>query len=149
MHAKLTRHGALISCASYCRVDSEETPLESTIARVLKRFNKVRGTKHRAPVSVVTQAPSVEVKEPNDVWTVDYKGWWLARNGERCEPLTVRDAFSRFILATEVLSGTNQVDARTVFERLSTFSPVSMRRSAKRVSGLRRSLTQTRKRSTL
>ena len=94
------------------------TPSESTIARVLKRFDKVRRRKHRPPVSVVTQAPSVDVKEPNDVWTVDYKGWWRARNGDRCEPLTVRDAFSRFILATEVLSGTNRVDARTVFARL-------------------------------
>jgi putative transposase len=95
-----------------------QTPSESTIARVLKRFDKVRRRKHRPPVSIVTQAPSVDVKEPNDVWTVDYKGWWRARNGDRCEPLTVRDAFSRFILATEVLSGTNLVDARTVFERL-------------------------------
>jgi len=94
------------------------TPSESTVARVLKRFDKVRRRKHRPPVSVVSQAPSVDVKEPNDAWTVDYKGWWRARNGDRCEPLTVRDAFSRFILATEVLSGTNRVDARTVFERL-------------------------------
>lgn len=96
----------------------QAAPSESTIARVLKRFDKVRRRKHRPPVSVVTQAPSVDVKESNDVWTVDYKGWWRARNGERCEPLTVRDAFSRFVLATEVLSGTNQVDARTVFTRL-------------------------------
>jgi Transposase and inactivated derivatives len=94
------------------------TPSESTIGRVLKRFNKIRRRKHRPPLSVVTQAPVVKVEAPNDVWTVDYKGWWRARNGERCEPLTVRDAHSRFILAIEVLSGTNMTDARSVFERL-------------------------------
>lgn len=95
-----------------------QTPSESTFKRVLKRFDKVRQRKHRPPLSVVTQPPSISVHAPNDVWTVDYKGWWLARNGDRCEPLTVRDAFSRFILAVEVLSGTNSVDARTIFERL-------------------------------
>jgi len=95
-----------------------QTPSESTIKRVLKRFDIVRRRKPRKPVSRVTQAPAVVVSNPNDVWTVDYKGWWRARNGDRCEPLTIRDGFSRFILATEVLSGTNGVDARTVFERL-------------------------------
>jgi putative transposase len=94
------------------------TPSESTIKRVLKRFDIVRRRKPRKPVSIVTQAPAVNVSGPNDVWTVDYKGWWRARNGDRCEPLTVRDAFSRFILAIEVLSSTNALDARTVFERL-------------------------------
>jgi putative transposase len=95
-----------------------QTPSESTIKRVLKRFDIARRRKPRKPVSRVTQAPAVVVSNPNDVWTVDYKGWWRARNGDRCEPLTIRDGFSRFILATEVLSGTNGVDARTVFERL-------------------------------
>lgn len=94
------------------------TPSESTIKRVLKRFDIVRRRKKARPVSLVTQAPTVNASGPNDVWTVDYKGWWRARNGDRCEPLTVRDAYSRFVLATEVLSSTNAVDARTVFERL-------------------------------
>ncbi|HEY5955213.1 MAG TPA: DDE-type integrase/transposase/recombinase [Polyangiaceae bacterium] len=91
---------------------------ERTVARVLSRFDKIRQRKRRPPVHVVTQAPNVVVTAPNDVWTVDYKGWWRAQNGERCEPLTVRDAYSRFVLATRVLSGTNTLDARAVFEGL-------------------------------
>jgi transposase InsO family protein len=47
----------------------------------------------------VERAPSVVAEAPNDVWTVDFKGWWRAANGERCDPLAVRDAKSRFILA--------------------------------------------------
>ena len=96
----------------------EQTPTERTIARVLSRFDKVRRHKRRPPLNIVTHAPVVNANAPNDVWTVDYKGWWRARNQERCEPLTVRDACSRFILAIEVLSGTNGTDARKVFERL-------------------------------
>jgi hypothetical protein len=33
----------------------------------------------------------VEAKELNDVWTVDFKGWWWTASGEKCLPLTVRD----------------------------------------------------------
>jgi len=51
-----------------------QTPSESTIKRVLKRFDIVRRRKPRKPVSRVTQAPAVVVSNPNDVWTVDYKG---------------------------------------------------------------------------
>ena len=44
----------------------------------------------------------VQPVAPNDVWTIDFKGWWRLGNGERCEPLTVRDAFSKYILAATV-----------------------------------------------
>ena len=36
------------------------------------------------------------------MWTVDFKGWWY--NGlERCEPLTVRDEYSRYLLELRAL----------------------------------------------
>lgn len=96
----------------------EETPSVSTIARVLRRFGQVRERRRRRPLSVIERAPSVEVKAPNDVWTVDFKGWWRAGDGGRCEPLTVRDAFSRFILAVKVLPGTAGGAVRDEFEDL-------------------------------
>jgi len=34
---------------------------------------------------------------PNEVWTVDFKGWWYNPQRKRCEPLTVRDEYSRLI----------------------------------------------------
>lgn len=40
---------------------------------------------------------------PNDVWTVDFKGWFRTRDGQRVNPLTVRDLFSRFILGIRLL----------------------------------------------
>jgi hypothetical protein len=33
---------------------------------------------------------------------MDFKGWWKVLDGERCEPLTVRDAYSRFVLSVLV-----------------------------------------------
>jgi transposase InsO family protein len=40
---------------------------------------------------------------PNEVWTVDFKGWFRTRNGQRVDPLTVRDLFSRYILGIALL----------------------------------------------
>jgi hypothetical protein len=46
------------------------------------------------------------VREPNDVWTIDFKGWWMLKNRQRCEPFTVRDAFSRYVLCALVVTDT-------------------------------------------
>jgi len=95
----------------------EQTPSERTIARILVRANRVRARRKRRPPNVVDRAPEVQADAPNDVWTIDFKGWWRAANGERCEPLTVRDAFSRFVLAI-VLCSTKTADVRPIFEGL-------------------------------
>jgi putative transposase len=100
------------------RKHGEETPSQSTIARVLRRFGRVREKRRRRPLSVIERAPSVVAAAPNDVWTVDFKGWWRALDGSRCEPLTVRDAFSRFVLEAEVMEGTALEEVRTAFEGL-------------------------------
>ncbi len=35
---------------------------------------------------------------PNDVWTVDFKGWFRTQDGQRCDPLTLLDSASRYLL---------------------------------------------------
>ena len=55
---------------------------------------------------------------PNDVWTVDFKGWWRTRDGKRFEPLTVRDAFSRYVLCLEMLGSSRADVVKPAFERL-------------------------------
>jgi len=95
----------------------EQTPSERTIARILKRAHKVRERRKRRPLSVVDRAPDVLAPSPNDVWSVDFKGWWLALDGTRCEPLTIRDACSRFLLAA-VMCGSRGDDVKLVFEQL-------------------------------
>jgi putative transposase len=87
---------------------ADQTPGVRTIARILKRANKVRERRKRSPLSIIEHAPALVAQAPNDVWTVDFKGWWRTTNGDRCEPLTVRDAASRFVLAIEVGSTTGR-----------------------------------------
>jgi putative transposase len=96
----------------------EAAPSERTIVRVLKRFGKVRSRAARRGASLVERAPEVVAKAPNDVWTIDFKGWWRTVNGDRCEPLTVRDAYSRFVLATVLLERTDTAHVRAVMTRL-------------------------------
>jgi transposase InsO family protein len=75
--------------------------------------------RHRRSSGGFPPAPrSFVAIEPNDLWTVDFKGWWRTLDGTRCDPLTVRDSVSRYVLAMRVLSRTRTEDVRPVFEEL-------------------------------
>jgi transposase InsO family protein len=95
-----------------------DAPAKSTVARVLRRLGRVK--RRRPPVRLwsVDGRPHVEVKAPNDLWTIDFKGWWRAGNGQRCEPLTVRDACSRYVLAVKLVSSTKGTHVKRVLQRL-------------------------------
>jgi hypothetical protein len=42
-------------------------------------------------------------KRCHEVWTVDFKGWYRTGDRQRVDPLTVRDLYSRYVLAIELL----------------------------------------------
>ena len=54
----------------------------------------------------------------NDVWTVDFKGWFRTGDGTRVEPLTVRDLKSCFLLAVRLLPNQSDVHARRAMRSL-------------------------------
>ena len=43
---------------------------------------------------------------PNEEWAIDFKGWYRTASGLRCDPLTVTDGASRFLLATQIVPPT-------------------------------------------
>jgi putative transposase len=96
----------------------DDAPSRATVARILKAAGKVRARRPRVRVWHVDERPRVEVQSPNDLWTMDFKGWWKAKNGQRCEPLTVRDAMSRMMLAVALVANTSAVTVRKVLEKL-------------------------------
>ena len=53
----------------------------------------------------------------NEVWTVDFKGWWW-RGHYRCEPLTVRDEYSRYLLELRAVPDARTETLQRSFERL-------------------------------
>jgi putative transposase len=52
---------------------------------------------------------------PNRVWTADFKGWWRTGDGRRCEPLTIRDLFSRYILCLRPMAWRSTEAIRQAF----------------------------------
>jgi putative transposase len=95
-------------------------PSTKTIERILDRARepRVRKVRRRRLRLVLRQHERLEAKAPNDVWTVDFKGWWRTVDGKRFEPLTVRDAFSRFVLCLKMLGSMKAEVVKPVFEQL-------------------------------
>lgn len=59
----------------------------------------------------------IKATNPNDVWTVDFKGWWYSQ-GEKCLPLTVRDLASKYILDIRLMQSGTAEAVKAVFEKL-------------------------------
>jgi len=94
-------------------------PSVKTVARILDRAGEPRVRKPRRRLRVVAREHErLVVHAPNDVWTVDFKGWWRTRDRKRFEPLTVRDAFSRYVLCLQMLGSTRADVVKPAFERL-------------------------------
>ena len=60
--------------------------------------------------------PLGDVNNSNDVWAADFKGWILTKNGEKCEPLTITDGFSRYLIRCDHLNRKNCDHVWSVFE---------------------------------
>lgn len=54
----------------------------------------------------------------NQVWTVDFKGWFRTQDGQRVEPLTVRDLHSRYVLCIRLLANQRWQAVQRIFRRL-------------------------------
>ena len=50
-----------------------------------------------------TAASRFEKAEPNDMWQMDYKGWFRMAGGQKCHPLNVIDDHSRFCVRSVAL----------------------------------------------
>ena len=85
------------------RFGVRDVPATATISRWLKRWGLARGRRRRLRGPVLLRKALHVPKSPHEVWTVDFKGWYRTALGQRVEPLTVRDLYSRYILAITLL----------------------------------------------
>lgn len=102
----------------YARRHPGAVPSESSFKRVLERAGLTKPRRIRRAAETGRLSSGRKAEGPNDVWTVDFKGWWLAEGGERVEPLTVRDEFSRMLLEMRAVSSGSNLVVRPCFERL-------------------------------
>jgi putative transposase len=92
-------------------------PALSTIGDLLKRAGRIRARrrKRRAYPTPTGLTPALQ---PNGVWCIDFKGWWRTRDGTRCDPLTLTDAYSRFLLCAQLLDRCDYECSRHALERV-------------------------------
>ena len=77
----------------------EAPPARSTIGEILRRHG-LSVPRRRQPGAYHALNDGLTVPtQPNHVWTVDFKGWFNLGNGQRCDPLTVCDRYSHYLLA--------------------------------------------------
>lgn len=84
-------------------------PAASTIGEILKREGLVRPRKPRRRAPPM-EHPFADAHEPNDVWCIDFKGWWRTGDGKRCEPFTVSDAMSRYLFVCKPVARTRFIE---------------------------------------
>jgi transposase InsO family protein len=106
--------------AVYLRLHGQAAS-ESSFKRVLARagLTEPRRPKRSAAQSGILRTGR-QAQGVNDVWTVDFKGWWYDGQSQRCEPLTVRDEHSRYVLELQRLPDARTQTVRARFEKLFT-----------------------------
>ena len=80
-------------------------PAPSSIGELLRREG-LSDRRRRRSRAVPVARPFAPIKAPNDLWCIDFKGWFRTRDGTRCDPLTITDACSRYLLDCRILPPT-------------------------------------------
>src|SRR4029077_1116413 len=94
-----------------------EVPSESSFKRVLERVGLTDKRTRRRAKEAGRLSSGRRAAAPNEVWTVDFKGWWRSW-GKRCEMLGVRDEPSLYVLELRAMEGAGTDKVRQSFERL-------------------------------
>jgi len=106
-------------------------PAASTIGDLLRREG-LSQPRRRARYVIPLTTPLAAATAPNEVWTTDFKGWFRTTDGTRCDPLTVADACSRFVLCCRIVPPSER-GVRPWFER--TFREYGLPRAMRSDNG--------------
>jgi putative transposase len=90
-------------------------PAESTIGEVLKRAGLTHRRKPRVRTPPYGQ-PFASVDAANQTWCADFKGWFRTSDGTRCDPLTLTDAHSRYLLRCHIVAQTDTTHVAAIFD---------------------------------
>lgn len=74
----------------------ENWPSPTRLYEIFKEYHLV--TSKRIKARVPATAPLGDFTGCNSTWAVDFKGWFLTGDGCKCEPLTITDCYSRYLI---------------------------------------------------
>jgi len=97
------------------RQPGQPWPSASTIGGILKRAGLTAPRGKRLWVAT-TPGRLQSAGAANAVWCADFKGYFQCQDGSRCDPLTVTDAYSRYLLRCQAVDGLDEKYARALFE---------------------------------
>ena len=92
-------------------------PAISTIGLFLKKQGLTSPVKHRNKCSP-TEFSLTTGQYSNHVWCADFKGHFKTGNGHRCNPLTISDHFSRYLLCCRHIATNTFELTKKQFERI-------------------------------
>jgi transposase InsO family protein len=90
-------------------------PAVSTIGEILKTAGLTIRRK-RSVRTAGNQHPLARVEEANQAWCADFKGWFRTGDGRRCDPLTISDAHSRFLLKCQITTKSDTTHVGAIFD---------------------------------
>lgn len=92
-------------------------PSATVIGEILRDHGLTRAQKKRRRTPPHSQ-PLAHAVAPNDVVSLDFKGWFRTGDGERIDPLTVIDNASRYLLYCRALPACDTASVRAALERV-------------------------------
>lgn len=93
-------------------------PSRATADALYSRAGMVRRRRRQKGPHLPITKPRYQPQAAGDLTTVDYKGQFRLRNGKYCYPLTVVDAFSRYLIACEALPAIELASTWAVLRRV-------------------------------
>jgi len=91
------------------RQGQTQLPSPSTITQILRRNGQIdenEARKHRA-------FQRFEMEQPNQLWQMDFKGYFALEEGGYCHPLSILDDYSRFLLGLKACPNETHQTVRT------------------------------------
>lgn len=91
----------------------EDLPAPSTVTNILRRHGMLGGGTRMGTADVIR----FERETPNDLWQMDFKGYFATGRTGRCYPLTVLDDASRYNLVLEACRGETRAIVQPILEK--------------------------------
>ena len=77
-------------------------PAASTFGNILSRAGLTSPQKRKR--TTPCSEPFSLVTGPNQLWCMDFKGYFITDDGKRCDPFTITDAHSRYLIRCQIVS---------------------------------------------
>jgi len=98
------------------KVQTVLIPSETTVNNIMKRHGLTL-VRRKAPRRIEDRQPVYDPKEPNEIWSADFKGKFRLGNRAYCHPLTIADSYTRYLIAIKGLENPNTESSKPIFDK--------------------------------